>query len=49
MTWHDPAKIVLDQVVSLAVGGTCLADVDRFRDQPGGLFCSVASASTITP
>lgn len=48
LAWHDPAKIVLDQVVSLATGGTCLADVDRFRDQPGHLFGPVASAATIT-
>lgn len=48
LAWHDPAKILFDQIVSLAAGGACLADVDRFRDQPGGLFGSVASASTIT-
>lgn len=24
---HDPAKVVLDLVVSLALGGDCLADV----------------------
>lgn len=43
LAWHDPAEIVVDQVVSLATGGDCLADVDRFRNQP--LFGTVASAS----
>lgn len=46
--WHDPAKIVLDQVISLATGGDCLADVDRFRNQPGALFGQVASLPTVT-
>lgn len=48
LAWHDPAKDLLDQVVSLVTGGNCLADVDRFRDPPGGLIGPVAPASTIT-
>lgn len=48
LAWHDPAKIILDQVISLATGGEFLSDVDRLRDQPGALFGAVASASTIT-
>lgn len=44
---HDPGKIVLDQVVSLALGGDCLADIDRLRDQPG-VFGQVASDPTVS-
>ena len=31
---HDPGKIVLDLVVSLAIGGDCLADIDQVRAAP---------------
>ncbi len=44
---HDPGKIVLDLVLSLAMGGDCLADVDRLRTQPG-VFGAVASDPTVS-
>lgn len=44
---HDPAKILLDQVLSLAMGGDALADVDRLRTQPG-VFGPVASDPTVS-
>lgn len=44
---HDPGKILLDQVLSLAIGGDCLADVDRLRDQPR-TFGPVASDPTVS-
>lgn len=44
---HDPAKILLDQALSLAMGGDCLADVDRLRTQPGA-FGPVASDPTVS-
>ncbi|WP_035774952.1 IS1380 family transposase, partial [Arthrobacter sp. H5] len=44
---HDPGKILLDQALSLAMGGDCLADVDRLRTQPG-VFGPVASDPTVS-
>jgi DDE family transposase len=44
---HDPAKIVLDLAVSLALGGDCLADVAMLRAEPG-LFGLVASDPTVS-
>lgn len=44
---HDPGKIVLDQVLSLALGGDCLADVDRLRGQPGA-FGPLASDAKVS-
>ena len=44
---HDPGKILLDQALSLATGGDCLADVDRLRSQPG-VFGLVASDPTVS-
>jgi len=44
---HDPAKVVLDLAVTLALGGDCLADVAVLRDEPG-LFGSVASDPTVS-
>lgn len=44
---HDPAKILLDQALSLAMGGDCLADVDRLRSQ-AGVFGPVASDPTVS-
>ena len=32
---HDPAKVILDLVVTLAVGGDALADVVVLRAEPG--------------
>ena len=31
---HDPAKMILDLAVAVAVGGDCLADVSLLRAQP---------------
>jgi hypothetical protein len=31
---HDPAKIVLDLAVTLALGGDCLADIALLRAEP---------------
>ena len=44
---HDPAKIVCDLAVALALGGDCLADVDQLRAEPG-VYGSVASDPTIS-
>jgi hypothetical protein len=44
---HDPAKIVLDLALSLAVGGDCLADIAVLRGAPA-LFGPVASDPTIS-
>ena len=44
---HDPAKIVLDLAVALALGGDCLADVALLREQPG-VFGPVASDPTVS-
>ena len=32
---HDPAKILLDLAMTLALGGDCLADVALLRAEPG--------------
>lgn len=44
---HDPAKVVLDLALSLAVGGDCLADVAVLRAEPG-VFGAVASDPTVS-
>jgi hypothetical protein len=44
---HDPAKIICDLAVSLALGGDCLADVAVLRAEPG-LFGTVASDATVS-
>ncbi len=44
---HDPGKILLDQVLSLAMGGDAFSDVDRLRTQPG-VFGPVASDPTVS-
>ncbi|NNG37653.1 transposase, partial [Nakamurella aerolata] len=44
---HDPAKVVLDLAVSLAVGGDCLADIAVLRAEPA-LFGLVASDPTVS-
>jgi len=44
---HDPAKIVLDLAVGLALGGDCLADVNLLRAEPG-VFGRVASDPTVS-
>jgi hypothetical protein len=44
---HDPAKIVLDLAVSLAIGGDCLADIAQLRTCPE-VFGLVASDPTVS-
>ncbi len=44
---HDPAKIVLDLAVSLAIGGDCLADIAQLRSCPE-VFGRVASDPTVS-
>ena len=44
---HDPAKIVLDLAVTLALGGDCLADIALLRAEPG-VFGLVASDPTVS-
>ena len=44
---HDPGKIVTDLVMTLALGGHCLADVAVLRAQPQ-LFGPVASDPVIS-
>jgi hypothetical protein len=34
---HDPAKVLLDLAVTLAVGGDCLADIAVLRAEPCGV------------
>ena len=43
---HDPAKVLLDLALSLALGGDCLADIAVLREQPGG-YGPVASDPTV--
>ena len=44
---HDPAKVLLDVAVALALGGDCLADVNLLRAEPG-VFGLVASDPTVS-
>jgi hypothetical protein len=44
---HDPAKVLLDVAVTLALGGDCLADVALLRAEPG-VFGRVASDPTVS-
>jgi hypothetical protein len=44
---HDPAKILTDLALSVALGGDCLADVALLRAQPG-VFGLVASDPTVS-
>ena len=44
---HDPAKVLLDVAVSLALGGDCLADIAVLRGAPE-LFGLVASDPTVS-
>jgi len=44
---HDPAKVLLDLAVALALGGDCLADVALLRAGPQ-LFGPVASDPTVS-
>lgn len=44
---HDPAKVLLDIAVALALGGDCLADVNLLRAEPA-VFGRVASDPTVS-
>lgn len=44
---HDPGKVLTDLALSLALGGDCMADVDRLRSQPA-VFGAVASDPTVS-
>jgi hypothetical protein len=44
---HDPAKVVLDLAVTLALGGDALADIALLRGEPG-LYVPVASDATVS-
>ncbi|WP_214408306.1 IS1380 family transposase [Pseudonocardia lacus] len=44
---HDPAKVVGDLAVTLAVGGDCLADIAVLRAEPG-VYGRVASDPTVS-
>ncbi|MET7461261.1 IS1380 family transposase [Nonomuraea sp. NPDC005501] len=44
---HDPAKIITDMALTLALGGDCLADIAVLRSQPE-LFGPVASDPTVS-
>ncbi len=44
---HDPAKVVADLGINLALGGDCLADLSLLRAEPG-LFGRVASEATVS-
>ena len=44
---HDPAKVLLDLAVTLALGGDCLADVAVLRAEPG-VYGPVASDPTVS-
>ncbi len=44
---HDPAKVLLDLAVTLAMGGDCLADIAVLRAEPG-LYGRVASDPTVS-
>ena len=44
---HDPAKVLLDLAVALALGGDCLADIAVLRAEPG-VYGPVASDPTVS-
>lgn len=44
---HDPAKIITDLALTLALGGDCLADIALLRSQPE-LFGPIASDPTVS-
>ena len=44
---HDPAKVLLDLAVTLALGGDCLADIALLRSEPG-VYGRVASDPTVS-
>jgi len=47
MAVHDPAKVITDLALTLAVGGDCLADIALLRAEPA-VFGLVASDPTVS-
>src|SRR6266545_7414033 len=47
MAIHDPAKVLIDLAVALALGGDCLADIALPRAEPA-VFGAVASDPTVS-
>jgi Transposase DDE domain group 1 len=47
MAIHDPAKVICDLAVALALGGDCLADIALLRAEPA-VFGLVASDPTVS-
>jgi hypothetical protein len=47
MAIHDPAKVVTDLAVALALGGDCLADIALLRAEPA-VFGAVGSDPTVS-
>jgi hypothetical protein len=47
MARHDPAKVITDLAVTLALGGDCLADIALLRAEPA-VFGAVASDPTVS-
>ena len=44
---HDPAKVITDLAVTLALGGDCMADIALLRAEPG-VYGRVASDATVS-
>ena len=44
---HDPAKVITDLAVTLALGGDCMADIALLRSEPG-VYGRVASDATVS-
>src|SRR5665647_2194424 len=44
---HDPAKVITDLAVTLALGGDCMADIALLRAEPG-LYGRVAPDATVS-
>jgi hypothetical protein len=44
---HDPAKVILDLALTVALGGDCLADIATVRDSPA-VYGRVASDPTVS-
>jgi hypothetical protein len=44
---HDPAKVITDLALTVALGGDCLADIALLRSEPG-VYGLVASDATVS-
>ena len=44
---HDPARVITDLAVTLALGGDCMADIALLRSEPG-VYGLVASDATVS-